>query len=316
MAKNDLLVVGELNVDLILNGIQGFPQIGKEIVANDLTLTLGSSSAIMAANAAALGVSTAFGGMVGSDQFGDYILETLEDRNVSTAFVRRSDSHQTGVTVVMNYDEDRANVTYCGAMEAMTILDIPWFEMSNFKHFHLSNFFLQKGLHQDITAIFKKVKGKGLTTSLDLQWDPADEWNFDYKECLPYIDVFMPNEAEILRLTQTNDVENALKQVEPYANTIALKMGSKGSLGIKNGERVQTSAFKADVYVDSIGAGDSFNAGFIAKYLQGAELGDCLLNGNLMGAINTTMAGGTEAFKDKKALQKKIEQLQHTKTTS
>lgn len=309
MPSKDLIVVGELNVDLILNNIAGFPKIGTEIIAEKMNLTLGSSSAIMAANAAAMGVGTAFCGMIGNDMFGEIVLKELESKKVDTQFIIKSVTHQTGITLVMNYDEDRANVTYCGAMELLSFKNIPWNDIARYKHFHLSNFFIQKGIREDIVLIFKTAKELGLSTSLDLQWDPEDKWDFDYKKCLPYVDVFMPNEAELKALTKTSNINEGIEKIKAYANTIALKMGSKGSLGIQSNNIIEVPAFKNDTYVDSIGAGDSFNSGFIKKYIEKASLKECLTNGNLMGALNTTAAGGTGAFKDEQAINDKVKSI-------
>ncbi|WP_335966553.1 carbohydrate kinase family protein [Galbibacter sp. PAP.153] len=300
MPNKDLLVVGELNVDLILNKIEGFPKIGTEIIAENMNVTLGSSSAIMAANASAIGINTSFCGIIGKDDFGDFILNALQKKHVNTVFINRTGKQKSGITVVMNYGQDRANITYCGAMEMLQIQDIPWDDLHQFKHFHLSNFFIQKGIRKDITAIFKKAKACGLSTSLDLQWDPENKWDFNYKECLPHVDVFMPNEAELLALTKTTTVNNGIEEIMPYANTIVIKMGDKGSMAFHNGETYQALPYANPNYVDSIGAGDSFNAGFIKKYIEKQPIETCLKFGNLTGALNTTAAGGTTAFSDKK----------------
>ena len=196
----------------------------------------------------------------------------------------------------MNYDQDRANVTYCGAMEALTMQEIPWEVAGTFKHFHLSNYFLQKGIQKDITAIFEKAKSAGMTTSLDLQVDPDDQWDFDYERCLPHVDIFLPNESELLSLTGKSSISEALEAIKPYANTVALKRGVKGGLVFEKGKVTEVAAFVNDQFVDAIGAGDSFNAGFIHRFLQGADWESCLRFANLTGALNTTAAGGTGAF--------------------
>jgi len=309
MVKKDLFVVGELNVDLILNQIANFPRIGTEILAERMNLVLGSSSAIMAANASAMGLQTAFCGAVGADVFGDMVVDELQQKNIDCHFIKKSQVLQTGITVVMNYDQDRANVTYCGAMESLTMSDIPWGQVANYKHFHLSNFFLQKGIKKDISAIFKKAKSVGVTTSLDMQWDPEDQWDFNYKECLPYVDVFFPNESEILALTSTISLDDAFSEVSPYANVVALKLGETGSLGICSDEQTFVEAFKNPHFVDAIGAGDSFNAGFISRFILEKTLKDCLTVGNVMGALNTTASGGTAAFADPWSIERKVKEI-------
>lgn len=309
MPRKGLFVIGELNVDLILNQINGFPKIGTEIVASDMVLTLGSSSAILAANAAAISIPTAFCGVVGDDEYGKMVIRDLEKREVNTSYIRVSHSHRTGITVVMNYGQESANLTYCGAMETLTIEDIPWASLEGFQHLHLSNFFLQKGIRENITEIFRRAKSLGLTTSLDLQWDTSNQWSFNFRECLPLVDVFMPNEAELLAITRRKDLEEALDQIRPYCHTLVVKRGQRGSLGIREEERVSVGAFRVPQFVDAVGAGDSFNAGFLKKYLDQAPLHECLEYGNLMGALNTTAAGGTAAFKCRQQVEQTIRSI-------
>lgn len=311
MKRKKLLVVGELNVDLILNEIDGFPEVGNEIIAEQMEFTLGSSSAIMASNIATMGTSTAFCGKIGADRLGDFVLGELQKKNVETSFINISKTHKTGITVVMNYDQDRANVTYCGAMEDFTIRDIPWSELQDFDHFHLSNYFLQKGLQKDILQIFKQAKEAGLTTSLDLQVDPEGKWNFDYKNVLPYVDIFLPNVSELIHLTGKKDLESAILEVKPQANTLAIKMGNKGSLLVSGEERISILPFLNTCFKDAIGAGDSFNAGFIHEYLKGSSWSTCLKNANLMGSLNTTCAGGTAAFTSASEIEIKKLQIEN-----
>jgi sugar/nucleoside kinase (ribokinase family) len=309
MTSPKLLVVGELNVDLILNKIQAFPQLGKEMIADQMDICLGSSSAIMAANSAAMGVDTTFCGVLGKDYFGDFILQELKRKAVRCDHIKRLNDQKTGCTLIMSFGQDRANVTYPGAMNALTIKDIPFSSTFGYQHLHVSSLFLQKGLQDDIQQIFINARAAGMTTSLDLQWDPSEQWAFDYAQCLPYVDVFMPNESELLALTRTDSVSSGIEKIRPYLNTLALKMGTNGSMGISDEQQLTVPAFEVLHFVDAIGAGDSFNAGFIRKYIAGASLEDCLREGNLMGALNTTAAGGTGAFCDRNQIDENTKYL-------
>src|SRR3981081_1156395 len=98
------------------------------------------------------------------------------------------------------------------------------------KHLHFSSYFLQPGFKNDLDNLFKMAKGAGLTTSLDVQWDPAEQWDFDFKTILPYVDVFLPNETELLNLTGEDSIDAALKAVGGYGKFILIKKGSQGSL--------------------------------------------------------------------------------------
>lgn len=301
----DIIALGELNVDLILNQIEGFPEVGKEKFAHQMTLTLGSSTAIFAANAAALGVKVAFCGMIGKDSFGDLVEQSLRAKKVDTGYLIRTDKYATGATICMNYDEDRANLTYQGAMDAMGLSDINPDIFRNTKHIHISSVFMQSALKRDLMQILRLARENGVTTSLDTQWDPTEKWDLDYREVLPLISVFMPNEKELCALTRSKTVDEAVEKILPYINAAVIKQGSRGSLLLtKDGVRHQQTAMLNTQVVDAIGAGDSFNSGFIAQFVQGASLTDCQRYGNMTGAINTTAAGGTAAFTSREEVER------------
>jgi sugar/nucleoside kinase (ribokinase family) len=298
VSQTDVIVVGELNVDLILNQIDGFPEIGKEKLAEKMILTLGSSSAIFASNLSSLGTNVSFLGKIGQDIFGELVIDSLENKGVNTDLIIRSEKLKTGATIVLNYDEDRAMVTHAGAMEDLTLDDISEQALKTARHLHFSNYFLQPGFKKSIGSLFKIAKSLGLTTSFDTQWDPEEKWDLDIQSILPDIDVFLPNQQELLFLTQKTTVDEAIDYLSPVANTIAVKMSNKGSLLFSKGEKIQKDAFLNTNVVDAIGAGDSFNAGFIHKFVQKCPITECQEFGNLTGAISTTAAGGTTAFTD------------------
>lgn len=297
MKKFDIIALGELNVDLILNQIEGFPEVGKEKFAKQMTLTLGSSTAIFAANAAALGAKVAFCGMIGNDSFGDLVESSLQAKGVDTCYLIRQDKHATGATICMSYDEDRANLTYQGAMDYMTLDDINPEVFTQTKHIHISSIFMQSGVKRDLIKILELCKQNGVTTSLDSQWDPTEKWELDYQTILPLLTVFMPNETELKFLTRSKTLDEAIEKIRPYLNAAVIKCGSRGSLLMRKGrpDRVQKALLNKQV-VDCIGAGDSFNSGFIARLAAGDPLDVCQQYGNMTGAVNTTAAGGTTAF--------------------
>jgi len=294
----DVLVVGELNVDLILNTIDKFPEIGKEVLAQQMTLTLGSSSAIFASNLSTLGTRVTYAGKLGRDSFGDLILSSLKTKGVDTNNIVVTTDQYTGATIVLNFSEDRANVTYPGAMSQLTRADIPVEKLKQARHLHLSSIFLQPGIRKDVVALFKEAKDLGLTTSIDPQWDPAEKWDLDLKALLPYVDVFMPNLAELKALTGVVDLHEALASLQRYGHTFVVKNGSDGAYLWDGQSLHHQRAFLNTTVVDSIGAGDSFDAGFIHRYLQQRSWQECLEFGALTGAINTTRHGGTGAFEN------------------
>ena len=305
MKQFDIIALGELNVDLILNQIEGQPEIGKEKFAKQMTLTLGSSTAIFAANAAALGAKVAFCGMIGNDSFGDLVETSLQKKGVNTGYLIRQDKYATGATICMSYDEDRANLTYQGAMDYMTLGDISPYVFTETKHIHISSIFMQSGVKRDLMKILTLCKENGVTTSLDTQWDPEEKWDLDYKAVLPMLTVFMPNETELKFLTHSDTLEEAVEKIRPYVNAAVIKCGSRGSLLMRKGmpDRMQAALLNKHV-VDCIGAGDSFNSGFITRLAAGDPLDVCQQYGNMTGAVNTTAAGGTTAFTSREDVEK------------
>lgn len=301
----DVLVIGELNMDLILGQLNTLPQSGKEVVAPEMNMTLGSSSAIFASNVARLGMKTAFCGMAGQDNFGKTIIETLKQNKVDTHGITSTLKYNTGLTVVLRTGDDRAMITYPGAMAHFSEQDIPDEVFRKARHLHISSVFLQPGIKQSLFEIIDKAKSHNLSVSIDTQWDPAEKWDIDLKRLLPQIDFFLPNEAEFKNMTTTNSVTEGLKQAQGFAEkcTVVVKCGKNGAIYLDN-NTIKTIPGHANAnVVDTVGAGDSFNAGLIYKYLLGAPLESCVKFATITGAVSTTQPGGTRAIKSLGAVE-------------
>jgi sugar/nucleoside kinase (ribokinase family) len=307
--KFDVLVVGELNVDLILNGMEKFPEVGKEVLAQKMLLTLGSSSAIFASNLSVLGTRVAFCGCIGRDRFADKILADLTDKNVDCSFIIRSETADTGITVALSVQEDRAMITYPGAMNELKASFITDDMLLSARHLHVSSIFLQPALKPGLLALFSRARALGLSTSLDPQWDPAESWDCALKELLPFVSVFLPNIEELKNLTGQPSIEKALSSIKNIAEQVVVKNGNAGAMLWNHQEFLNQSSFLNQEVVDAIGAGDSFNAGYIHQFVRGEVPAVCLEFGALCGAINTTASGGTTAFADHET----VEQIALTK---
>ena len=304
MKKFDVLVAGELNIDLILDGLQQFPEVGKEILADKMIYTLGSSSAIFAANLSALGISVNYCGCIGNDDFGKKIIADLNAKGVSTGNVILSKTADTGITVVLNVMQNRAMVTYPGAMNELTEQDVTDEMLMNAKHLHVSSVFIQPSLKRGLSKLFKRAKKFGLTTSLDPQWDPSEQWQADWKNLLPNIDVFLPNIEELKNITKKSSITKAVNSIKHLANIIVVKNSVEGATAFYKDEVIEQAAFTNHKFFDAIGAGDSFDAGFIRQFLRDKSLKECARFGAVCGAINTTSYGGTAAFTNISAIKK------------
>lgn len=299
MAKKslrDVLVVGELNMDIILDGLPNIPKIGQEVISSKMNITLGSSSAIFASNLSSLGANVLFAGKIGVDSFGEKVKSDLDKRGVDITGIVEDKNQQTGASYIMNFGMDRAMVTYPGAMLDFGFEDISENDMKSVKHLHISSIFLQPKLKRDLPKILESAKKFGLTTSLDPQWDPSENWDLNLKEILPLVDVFLPNHKEFKFLTGSDDILTSFKNLDCKTNIIAIKDGENGAWLWQNGNLINKKSYLNTNVADCIGAGDSFDAGFIYKFINGQATETCLDFGNICGAINTTCSGGVAAF--------------------
>ena len=288
MAK-PILVVGETNVDIVLRG--ALPALGKEVVADDCVLTLGSASAICAMGLARLGNAVVFVSRIGADFCGDYCLGLIDAAGIDTSNVTRDPTLKTGVTVSITSAADRALVTYIGSIAAVTEADVADDLLESAGHLHVSSFYLQSGLRDGCARLFARAQQHGLTTSLDPGYDPHERWN-GVTEVLPSVDVFLPNEFELAAIAASGDRAEAVAALESGRTRIVVKMGRGGAMTREAGETIRVPAFAIDA-IDTTGAGDSFNAGFLHAFVRGRPVRECLVFGNASGALSTRALGGT-----------------------
>ncbi len=297
MPKFDISIAGELNLDLIVYGLPHTLPTERELLASGFAMTLGSSSAILAHNLATLGTRVGFVTKIGEDPLGTIALERLRESGADLAAVVRDRCVGSGVTVVLPHVRERHILTYPGTIFELRFEDLDLDYLASARHFHMSSLFLHRAMAERIPELFRLMKSKGLSTSLDTNDDPEDLWGGPLRETLPYVDLILPNEREAMKLTGEDSLENALDRLAEQVPLVVVKLGAKGAIAAKGKERFSAPAAQVKV-VDPVGAGDSFNAGFLHQYLRGSDLKSCLRSGNLAGAFSTTASGGTEAFRD------------------
>jgi sugar/nucleoside kinase (ribokinase family) len=299
MPSFDVTIAGELNLDLILYGLPDELPPERELLADRMMLTLGSSSAIVAHNLAALGSRVGFQSLIGEDSLGQIALERLAEGGVDISRVRRAHgTTTTGLTIILQRTYWRNMLTYSGTIAELSLKDLDFDYLSDSRHFHLSSLYLQQGLRPDIAELFRRLKAAGLTTSLDTNDDPQDLWGGGLKDLLKYVDVLLPNQREATRITGTDDPEIAIRQLAEMVPLVVVKLGHEGALAQRGKERFTSPSLNVAA-IDAVGAGDSFDAGFLHQYLQGSDIPTCLASGNRAGALSVTRPGGTEAFRDK-----------------
>ena len=319
MSSFDLLVVGDVNADLVLRGGDLVPSFGqREQLVDHAELVLGGSGAIVAAGAARLGLRVAMAGCVGDDALGRAMLEAFDGVDVSAV---RIGAEPTGVSVGLARPGDRAVLTAPGALAEFRAEHVPDALLASARWVHVASPFLQPGL--DVAAIAARAAG---TTSLDPGWDPSERWELDWEA----FDLLLPNAEEARRLAGEEDVQMAALQLAGKGPLVVVKLGADGALaagGVRSGadgppseveghseaegppsaaggrSRAEGAAAGGDGVVraaaprvdpvDATGAGDSFDAGFIAARLTGDGLAAALGLGCACGALSTRAAGGT-----------------------
>ena len=228
MTRLDVVAVGELNPDLILSGMTGPPRLGQEILAEHCAFTLGSSTALCAANLAALGLSVGIVGKVGADAFGEFVIRYLDQRGIDTSRVIRDATVRTGITVSLAYPEDRAMVTFAGAMAHLAATDVDRDYLASARHLHVSSLFLQRGLQPGCADLLRQMKARGLTTSLDPGWDPAETWDAGIENLYGLLDILFLNRVEAVALGNDPDWRRAAGRLAKRTPLLVVKGGRVG----------------------------------------------------------------------------------------
>lgn len=290
----DLLVVGEINPDLILRGdvTPAFGQVEK--LVDEATLTIGSSSVIFACGAARLGLRVAFAGVVGDDVFGQFMVSQMLARGIDTSAIVIEPSLHTGLSVILSRATDRAILTFAGSIAALRYEQIDLAMLDRAHHLHLGAFFMLDALRPDVPRLFSEARQRGLTTSLDTNYDPTERWDGGLRQVLPLVDVFLPNEAELCAIGGSPDPDAALAALAQQVPIVAAKLGSQGGVARRGSTIAHAPALPVAV-VDTTGAGDTFDAGFIYGFLHGWELAATLRLACACGSLSTRAAGGTAA---------------------
>jgi sugar/nucleoside kinase (ribokinase family) len=301
---SDVIVAGELYVDLILSGFDFWPQPGKEAIASEFYREIGGGTAITACGLAKLGLRTSILGVLGEDS-GAWMIEQLSRRAVDTRDIQFNATEPTGFTVAATSPEDRAFLTYPGANRG---LREALMQAAAEKHFaHTRHVHLACAPDLDSAAdLFQQIHDSGSTISLDVGWH--EKWLSDPRavELLPLIDVFLPNEVEARQMTGKQDPAACLRWCqEAGARLVALKLGSLGSAVLSAGDVIVVQAPNVTA-IDTTGAGDCFDAGFLNAWLNGESPEACLQAANVCGALSTEAFGGIGGFPTPERLKQEL----------
>jgi sugar/nucleoside kinase (ribokinase family) len=296
-APLDLLVVGELNPDIIVLGDDLTPAFGqREQLVSAIRLEIGSSSAIMACGAARLGLEVGFMSVVGDDAMGRFVLGALAERGIDISQCIVDPAIPTGATVILSRGEDRAILTAIGTIDRVRVEHVPDELLGRARHLHLGSTGLIGARRAGLPALLARARAAGLTTSFDPNDDPAGRWD-GTDELLAVADIFLPNLAEARAISGVQDPVEAARALAARGRPeliVAVKLGAEGALAVQ-GDRVVRRAPGRSVVVDSTGAGDSFDAGFVAAWVSGWPLEEALALAVACGSLSTRGIGGIAA---------------------
>jgi sugar/nucleoside kinase (ribokinase family) len=284
-------------VDLIVSGEDVTPRFGQvEKLVDDCTLEMGGSCCLFACQAARLGLRVGILGRVGDDDFGRLALRRLNECGVDTQHVIVDPTLKTGLGIALYQTGtpggDRAILTYSGSLCALQPGDVTDAFLASARHLHHGSFFLQTGLQPYIPEILARAKALGLSTSLDPNWDPDEEWNTTLFDALPLTDIFFPNDQEAFRISRQSNVQEAAAWLRARgASMVAVKQGARGAC-LHTAQAQHECPVTPAVGGDSIGAGDSFDAGFLAGWLRGLPLKECLVIACRCGRAVASAVGG------------------------
>jgi ribokinase len=275
----DVVSIADLCIDIIITGTVK-PIYGQvEQLVDHYTIDVGGSVGIFASQFAKLGGTVCLFGKVGDDTQGKIVLEKLASAGVDVSLVDICSDTPTAMGLNLSCNNDRALLA---CLAAIDLIDKDIFKQTmnvKTRHWHIGSYFLLKGLVSSWTDFIKELKKKKVTVSLDTNWDPEENWNA-VLEILPLVDIFLPNEAEALSITGQDNVLKAGEKLATYCPLVVIKCGEKGAMIFTNNEVFEypiPESLLADLKIlDTTGAGDNFDAGFLFSWLQGEKSDACI----------------------------------------
>ncbi len=293
--KWDVFIYGDVNIDIVIPGVEKFPEPGQEDITDTMDTFVGGGAALFTLGVGKLGLKAVFQGSVGKDCYGKFIMEEFQKNNVDQSLLSISDKNKTGISLSFTNEKDRSFLTYRGTNAEINISEIDLTKVKQARHIHITGYEGRANHREYIKLLTEVKKLEDVTVSFDIGWDASGEWYKGIYELFPFIDVLFMNETEATHYSRQENVREAIKDFAACTKVAVAKLGRKGSIAFHGGEFFQAAPYQVKA-VDTTGAGDSFNAGFLYGYLKGKSLGECLSIGNACGALSVTACGGNTAF--------------------
>ena len=288
----DAIVAGDLFADLVMGGFAEWPRPGVEVIAENFHREVGGGAANSACGMAKLGSRVAVLGAIGRD--GDWFRERLQNLGVETGFLA-VDAEPTAVTVAITTARDRTFFTYPGANVRFPALLASFEDFGQARHVHVA--------YPTDLATIDRIKSAGCSVSLDVGW--RETWLSDPRslDVARAVDIFFPNQSEAERMTGETGCERIFEKIG--ARRVVLKRGELGAAMLWDGAISHAAPVRVNP-VDTTGAGDCFNAGFLHFWLRGESPEFCLRAANVCGALSTEAYGGVNGFPDLERIRREL----------
>lgn len=279
----DVIVRGMYFCDLIFTGLTDLPRLGTEVYGTGFDMVPGGMFNIVAAMHR-MGLHVGWSATFGNDLFSQFFLKESRREDLDETLYRHVDRPRRVVTASFSLPSDRGFISYVEPCEEADELELIKAYRSRC-YMTCANWFNPK-----INEIKAEIERNQGFYFMDPQFSEVTLKSPDVIDTLEKVDVFLPNESEALQLTGAPNIEQALDILCQQTNLVVIKRGAKGAIAQDQKRKVAVPAIPVNV-LDTTGAGDCFNAGFIAAYLNGESLETCLLYGNICGGLSTTARG-------------------------
>lgn len=301
----DCVCAGILVADHVCEPVPRMPAPGELVLTPRMHLTTGGHASNVSTDLARLGRSVEVVGVVGEDVFGDFVRETLTKAGVSCTHLRRSKTHPTSGTLVINCQgEDRRFIHNPGASADFTGRELTSELIRKGRVLYLGGYCLCRELSpENVARAFQEARTAGIVTVLDVVIaEPEIAWD-QLCPVLPYTDFFLPNTDEAKAITGLDDpIAQAERFREAGAKTVVITCGEQGAVLLSDRANLRSDVYSVD-YVDGTGSGDAFAAGFVHGLLADQDLETCLRYGSALGASCVRAAGAsTGVFNDAELL--------------
>jgi sugar/nucleoside kinase (ribokinase family) len=286
MTTFDILIPGSYFCDVIFTGLPTLPILGAELYTKNLAVVPGGVlNTIIALRR--LGVHVGWLGAIGNDFFSQFVLSQAQSEGLDTSLLVHQDTPLQRVTVALSYPHERAFITYADDDPITAPILADSLDKVQFKHLHFTGL----EIAPETPALLRRCHARGITVSMDCQHKPNKINEPLVQESLSLLDIFMPNASEAQQLTDAANLTDAASILTKFVPYLVVKDGSNGVHSWKDGAYYHHPALQLEV-VDTVGAGDVFNAGFLAAYRRGYDVMTCLQWGNIAGGLSTRGHGG------------------------